>query len=474
MGYKTATDLVTDDPVTHQGLNTRLSDLMEKHEIPEIPLALNKGRWLTNWLGSKVPQMGPSKPYLEKLEMEVDEGFKKWGEQLAVKIAPTTNPLPHGATGEMMVEDFDAMLSATYRQPASKIYDEVTDAMSGYGAPVDNLIMSLKNHLDTAGAGADPRTGVAEIPVGKVRSLIRRLEEINDRDEVIPFNQLWKEAKDLYPNKKSGWTDADIIQRDAQRIVKSAVRDLASKHEKAGGLLEKADVLWRKMETIEDHPTIAKIVRKAKPETLVEGLTGSARIMREAREVLSPEIVNNMVQRRFRTVLAESRSDKTGEIVMDTFVNKLKNIAGTHGNVENEWLKEAFVDQPHMVEAINEFLTAMRLYDPAREALRPRYEGFGGGAEVASLGVVARSFSALVSLMTNFATGGQLAKHYTAKPELNPFLGGHMEVQGAESLSQGIVKALRRTGLATEAGESLGGEISGRLVPGEGRTQPVQ
>lgn len=474
MKYTSSEKLMPDDPVSETGLNTRLTELMEDHGVPVAPMAVNKGRWLGNWIGSKVPQMSPSRPHLEKLEMEIDEGFKQWGSGLAKNIAPDRDPLPHGATGEMVVNDFDDMIRTTYKEPASKIYDEVTDAMSGWGVPTDNLILSLKRHLDDAGAGADPKTGVSDISVGKVRRLISRLEEIQNQDGLIPFQQLWNEAKDLYPTKKSGWTDGDMVQRDAQRIVKGAVRDMASKHPRAGELLTKADLLWSKMEKLEDHPAIAKVLRANNPETLVERMTGSARQLREAKEVLPPEVIQALVQRRFMTVLAESRSDKTDEIVMDSFANKLKNIAGTHGNVEDEWLQEALKDQPEMIGAIREFLQAMRSYDPAREALRPRMEGFGGGSEVMAPGTVLRSLDAMVALITNFATGGQLAKHYTANKANNPFMGGKIPAQDFDSIPQGLLTALRRAGMASGAGEAIGNEISSRLMPAQGRTQPNQ
>ena len=473
MKYADPRALKTADPVTETGLNTRLTELMEDHNIPVTPMAVSEGRSLANWLGTKVGQMSTSKPYLQKLEMDIDTGFKAWGQELARKIAPRTNPIPHGATGELILNDFDDLLRTSYREPASKIYDEVTDALSDYTVPVDGLVLALKRHLDDAGAGADSKTGVSDIAVGKVRRLINRLENIDiDRrmypagskhPEIaasqrgyIPFNQLWKEAKDLYPTKKSGWTDGDLIQRDAQRIVKQTVRDFAGKHESAGKLLEKADVLWTRVETIEELPTVAKILRGPSPEKLVENLTGSARQLRATREVFPPEVVDKLVQRRFLTVLAESRSDKTDEIVVDTFANKLKNIAGTHGNVENEWLNEALKDQPEMAEAINELLSAMRTIEPSREALRVRTEGFGGGAEVISPGAVLRSWEGMIALVTNFATGGQLAKHYTAQRSANPFLGGIMPVQAFDSLPQKLQVALRRAGLASNLGERTG------------------
>lgn len=477
MKYADSSALRPVDPVTETGLNTRLTELMEDHNIPVTPMAVNEGRSLANWLGTKVGQMSTSRPYLQKLETDIDAGFKAWGQELGRKIAPGTNPIPHGATGELILNDFDNLLRTSYRQPASKIYDEVTDALSDYGVPVDGLILALKRHLDDAGAGADSKTGVSDIAVGKVRRLINRLENIDiDRRSYpagskhaeiaaskrgfIPFNQLWKEAKDLYPTKKSGWTDGDLIQRDAQRIVKQTVRDMASKHESAGKLLEKADVLWTRMETIEELPTVAKILRGPNPEKLVENLTGSARQLRETKEFLPPEVVDKLIQRRFLTVLAESRSDKTDEIVVDTFANKLKNIAGTHGNVENEWMSEALKDQPEMAEAINELLSAMRTYDPAREALRPRKEGFGGGAEVISPGKVLRSWEGMIALVTNFATGGQLAKHYTAQRSANPFLGGIMPAQAFDALPQKLQVALRRAGLASNLGEQLGSSVT--------------
>jgi hypothetical protein len=473
MRYADPSALRPVDPVTETGLNTRLTELMEDHNIPVTPMAVNEGRYLANWLGTKVGQMSTSKPYLQKLETDIDAGFKAWGQELGRKIAPGTNPIPHGATGELILNDFNDMLRTSYREPASKIYDEVTEVMSDIGVPVDGLILALKRHLDDAGAGADIKTGVADIAVGKVRKLINRLENIDiDRRPyppgskhpeiaasqrgLMPFNQLWKEAKDLYPTKTSAWTDGDLIQRDAQRIVKQTVRDMASKHESAGKLLEKADVLWKRVETIEELPTVAKILRGPNPQKLVENLTGSARQLRATKELFPPEVVDRLIQRRFLTVLAESRSDKTDEIVVDTFANKLKNIAGTHGNVENEWMSEALKDHPEMAEAINELLSAMRTIDPARETLRPRKEGFGGGAEVISPGAVLRSWEGMIALVTNFATGGQLAKHYTAQRSANPFLGGIMPVQAFDSLPQKLQVALRRAGLASNLGERTG------------------
>lgn len=445
---------------TYDGMHRGLVNIAEREGVPVLPQAVNPHRGATKFLYMKGAQSSAVQPYLQELDATLDDAFQQWGSRIVEQVSPVEMRLPR-KTGEAVQTGFETHLE-DIRGKAGELYETVIEGIEqGPFNAMDTapVVSRLRSLVEEEGF-----SNVPDVYANKIRALAGRLE---GRD-AIGFQELWNEAKKLYPRGRGGDPAGRRLAQQAFRLLKGELRNHAGNVDPiAESLFRKGDVYWGKAADLAESD-VGEILLTKDPEVIVDRLTQNVSWLRRTREVLGQDVTNALAQRRLALLFSDSIG-KDGQLDATRFLSNVKSLGGQkkHGNVGGEYFDELLRDNPEVRSAIDDFAGLLSSYEMPRNVMAPRYEQVGGGVETSGLSRILTNMEAALLTITHFASGGALGKTLAdTNPRTNPLLGGTRPPLDEKHTIASIHRMIRRMAAIGGVGGVAEG-VADRILTGK-------